>query len=127
MASRRHAGRRCCRSCSAVIDDFDIAHAVPHGLTGADVSYLIIGGVTVFAIGALRIYQQDDVLRLRYRAARIRRHHRQRAEVGREPSCSAARRYGCGAGLPSSTAAASMITPGAGKPARRKRPRTRCW
>ena len=44
-----------------------IAHVVPHGLTGADVSYLIIGGVTVFAIGVLRgmsvrIYQQDGVL-----------------------------------------------------------------
>ena len=35
---------------------------MPRGLTGADVSYLIIGGVTVFAIGALC---------LRYRAVTL--------------------------------------------------------
>lgn len=48
-----------------------------------------------------------------------------RQSPGSAPSRSAARGYGTGEGLPFSTAAASTITSGTGRPVRRKRPRTR--
>jgi hypothetical protein len=60
----------------AVLGGVDIAHALPHGLTGADVLFLVGGGLVAFAIGALRgtsvrIYPKDGVLWLRYRGITV--------------------------------------------------------
>jgi hypothetical protein len=54
-----------------VIGGVDIAHAAPHGLRGADVLFLVGGGLAVLALGALRgtsvhVYQRDGVLWQRY-------------------------------------------------------------
>jgi hypothetical protein len=60
----------------AVLGAVTVAHALPHGLTGADVVFLVGGGLVAFAIGALRgtsvlIYPQDGVLWLRYRGVTL--------------------------------------------------------